>query len=246
MASITQSNRIDLAKITMALAKNTPTSGSYEASAQHYCSELYRAYSDAIVLTRMFVMRPFHSLPSDISDFTSNLAQSAQVDHLVRDDLPVLALVGTHGMKHEWNRRQSSGGHKGIPLAGEKFIREVPMMMALFLQTYGRLDWLDNSSEQERRKISGKASGMFYVEDAAKVVDERNRKVIAAQDFVAAHDVKTVFGVGGGYVDGSFLVSLTFTREHFDKQQAEAFVPSIHEFRSRTFRQLSENRVFGN
>ena len=90
----------------------------------------------------------------------------------------------------------------------------------------------------------GKFSGVFHVSDAGKSKDEKGRHIIAAQDFVKAQKVKTVFGIGGGYIDGSLAVKLFFTREMLDRDLGRAFLPGLNLFKVQTFDHVSNGTIF--
>ena len=63
--------------------------------------------------------------------------------------------------------------------------------------------------------------GMFFIDDAAVDEDEQGRKIIAAQDFVEEHNIKSVFGFGGqASSDGSYCVVVVFTDTELTNQKA--------------------------
>src|SRR5512144_2112177 len=99
-----------------------------------------------------------------------------------------------------WNDRRNSQGHVGIPLATSDFIEAIPMMSRLLKELGMGLDWIDSNDTSMVARALGSSSGLFYVPDAALEIDAKGRKVIAGQDFVKTHGVKTVFGMGGAFI----------------------------------------------
>ncbi|MHC4686452.1 MAG: hypothetical protein ACYTEW_19390, partial [Planctomycetota bacterium] len=66
-----------------------------------------------------------------------------------------------------------------------------------------------------------------------------------AQDFVEANDVKTVFGLAGGYPVGKmFVTAIVFCRETLDKAEAELFSPLIDAFTTNTASHASTGAIF--
>ncbi len=80
--------------------------------------------------------------------------------------------------------------------------------------------------------------------DAKTRVDQQNRKIVSAQDFVAAHDIKTVFGLGGSYLNGSFVTIIIFTREFVEQSQAEGFMLLVNAFKIATMRLVMQGAIF--
>jgi hypothetical protein len=68
--------------------------------------------------------------------------------------------------------------------------------------------------------------------------------MIAAQDFVSANGVRTVFGTGGSYLNGTVMVLVFFTREEIEKSQAIAFVPLANVFKAATLDPVMNDRIF--
>ena len=85
------------------------------------------------------------------------------------------------------------------------------------------------------------AAGLPVVPDAAAkrrsvlVLSAKDRPIIAGQDFVAAHGVKTVFGFGGAYMlERSFAVIIVFARETVSREQVRAFAGLASLFKAAT------------
>jgi hypothetical protein len=106
-------------------------------------------------------------------------------------------------------------------------------------------DWVSSDSTGIIQRTMGKMAGLFYVADARTAVDEKGRKIIAAQDFVAKYNIKTVFGIGGGYVkDATFIALIIFAREQLDEDRAQCFLPLATVIKAATTHPLLRGRIF--
>jgi len=216
-----------------------------EDAAQKYTDVMYNEFKDSIVLVRLFATVPFGELPAPNQKFVTDLAASAGISSLVNDRMLVLSLLGTRGENAAWNNRHNSQGHVGIPLASGNFIEAVPMMSRLLKELGLGLDWIDSGDTKIVAKTIGGLAGVFYVPDARTTVDQQGRKIIAAQDFVSAYNVKTVFGIGGGYMGGNvFVTNIVFIREIIEKRLAEQFMPVVNTFKTGTMSLVSGKKIF--
>ncbi len=220
---------------------------SLEEAAQRTVDMVYNEYSDSLVLLRLYATVPFGRLPDFNRNFVTQLAQSNNISSQIRDNTMVLSLMGTRGIFPSWNDRRKSNGHVGIPLASATFIDQVPMMSRLLKEVGLDLSWIERQDSSMIIDAMGRVSGVFYVEDASTAIDHKNRKIIAAQDFVATHQVKTVFGLAGGYATNPvFITLIAFTREKMAKSQAALFKPLITNFKANTMKLASVNAFFKN
>ena len=239
---------VDITQFVPVLSKVKEKSGgckSLEEAAQHVTDVLYGEFSDSIVLVRMFATVPFGKLPAANSAAVSKLAQTANIAPLLKSDTLVLSLVGSRGARPAWNDRHQSQGHVGIPLASAAFIDKIPMMSRLLKEVGLDLAWIESRDTNMIVEAMGRASGVFYVRDAKTAVDHQNRKIIAAQDFVEAHQIQTVFGLAGGYATNQvFLTLIVFCRETLAKSQAALFTPVITSFKANTTSLATTSAIF--
>ena len=218
-----------------------------EEAAQRYTDAIYSEFEDSVVLTRLFATIPYRNLPATNRVFVDKLAASAGISHLIREQMLVLSLLGTRGKKATWNSRHDSEEHVGIPMASADFIEAIPMVSRLLKELGLGLDWIDTQDTEIVAKTIGKMAGVFHVPDAKTNVDHKNRKIIAAQDFVEAYNVKTVFGLGGSYLytgGNTFLVNIMFTNEAIEKRQAERFMTLLNTFKTATAGLDASGKVF--
>ena len=218
---------------------------SLDVAAQQLTSYFYDQFRESILLCRLFATIPFGQLPAANQQFARELAQSAGVQGLLSDDTLILSLMGTRGKEEDWNHRERSKGHIGIPLVSGPFVQSIPMLARLLKQLGLGLDWLDAGNSLQMTKTIGSMRGAFFVPDAAEQVDEEGRKIIAAQEFVGAHQVKTVFGLGGAYVGTTtFMMMIFFCSETIAHEKATGLMPVIDRFKVSTRTLVEDGRFF--
>ena len=245
MAKISASGVQDFRALQDAIATAVQVSSTLEKASQAYTQVIYEAFKESVVLVRQFATAPYQGLPPESRAFVNQLAGEKGLKQALRNETLVLSLLGTSGVRPEWNRRSQSRGHLGIPLLSAKFIDAIPMMSRLLKELGLGLDWIDQHDADVVVKTMGSMSGVFFVKDAASEVDHSGRKIIAAQDFVKTHGVKSVFGFGGAYLGThTFAVTILFLRETIEKNKAEQFAAGVAHFKTQTMG-LAKTRIFG-
>ncbi|MFQ5709913.1 MAG: hypothetical protein ACE5HO_20855 [bacterium] len=217
-----------------------------EQAAQTLAEALHTQFSDSVVVARIFLTVPFGDLPKSNKEFVQNLTNSAGAADTLTTACPVLSLIGTHGQEADWCDRRKSKGHVGIPLISADFVGAIPMISRLLKEFGVPLDFLDSHDPDVLIETIGKKTGLFFVEDAAKATDAQGRKIIAAQDFVSDHNVKSVFGIGGAYDNGRLFVIVVFCRDAFSRTTAEDFLTLATLFQSQTNGLASSGNIFIN
>jgi hypothetical protein len=216
-----------------------------EEGAQALATELHARFEESVVLARVFLTVRFDGLPADVRAFVENLARSAgKATRALPGVMPVLSLVGTRGEDSGWNARRSSRGHQGIPLMSATHVRAIPMIARLFREIGVPLTWIDSDDAQRIATAMGHSAGLFFVPDAGTAVDDHGRKIIADQEFVSTHGVKTVFGTGAAYARGQLLVTVVFCRHPVGRATAERFLALADLFRGQTASLLESGKVF--
>ena len=245
MGLISKLSLQDLIKLQDKIAEQVSGCAALEDAAQQYMSILYETLSESIVLVRLFAVIPFGELPETNREFVTSLAESAGISELIRDQTLVLSLLGSRGHKPEWNDRRNSQGHVGIPLASSDFIDRIPMMSRLLKQMGAGIDSIDANDTELVAKTFESLSGVFHVRDAVTEVDNQGRKIIAAQDFVEAENIKTVFGIGGCYLGTSlFFTTIVFVREFLEKDMVERFMLQANKFKTATLDFVDDGKIF--
>lgn len=218
---------------------------SLERAGQRLTELMYEEFKESIVMARFFATAPFNKLPDFNKQFVTQLAASKGISELIKDQTLVLSLLGTYGDKDEWKDRHNSKGHIGIPLVSADFITLIPMISRLLKMLGVPFEWISSTDTGIVTKALGSIFGVFYVPDAKTAVDEHNRKIITMQDFVDSSNIKTVFGLAGGYISGvTFVVLIVFTRETVSKYCVEQFMPLINSIKMSTAHLVSEGKIF--
>lgn len=245
MAKLSASGVHEFRALQDTITTAVQVSSTLEKASQAYTRVIYDAFKESIVLVRQFATVPYQGLPLEVHAFVDPLVGEKGLKQALRNETLVLSLLGTSGVKPEWNRRSQSRGHLGIPLLSAQFIDAIPMMSRLLKELGLGLDWIDQHDADVVVKTMGSMSGVFFVKDAASEVDHSGRKIIAAQDFVKTHGVKSVFGCGGAYLGThTFAVTIIFLRETIEKHKAEQFAASVANFKTQTMG-LAKTRIFG-
>jgi hypothetical protein len=215
-----------------------------QEAAQTCARLLYEEFQESLVLARVFVTLPFGELPARDQAFVTALAGAREISPLLNEKTQVLSLLGTQGAEAAWSDRYHSQGHLGIPLVTADFVESIPMLARLMSDMGIGSDWFDKFEPDILVKNLGRAAGVFYVRDARTRLDARDRRIVSAQDFVLRHDIHTVFGLGGSYLNGSFVTMILFTRETIEQPQAEAFMLLVNTLKTATLSLVMNGAIF--
>jgi hypothetical protein len=156
----------------------------------------------------------------------------------------VLSLLGTRGREASWNDRAASRGHLAIPLIDRSFVQGAPMIAKLLADLEIDLKKLDDGAPIATRHMLGGRNGTFYVPDAQSAKDDHGRNIIASREFVQAQQVRTVFGMGGAYLDGRLIVAIIFTSELLYRAVVDRYPSLISTFKAVTAQVQTDGLVF--
>jgi hypothetical protein len=213
---------------------------SVEAAAETFVKAFSVAFSD-VALARLFIVLPVARVPAREADFAARFAGD---DPRFGPTTRVLTLLGTGGREAAWNERRLSRGHLCIPLIDRAFIEAAPMIAKLLADIDVDLGGFDDGRPIATRKLIGGKNGMFYVPDATTAMDAQGRYVIADRTFVERYAIRTVFGMGGAYVDGTLVTSLIFSTEKIPQLIVDRFPSLISNFKMATAKLVEERRIF--
>jgi hypothetical protein len=213
---------------------------SLQEAAQDFAALFADGFS-SVVLARVFVVVPFEALPAAEQQFAA-----AFVSHDARlgPRTPVLSLLGTSGREPGWNTRGASRGHLAIPLLDRQYVEQAPMIARLLADLEIDLKNLDDGRPIATRRMLGGRNGTFYVPDAQSARDEQGRAIIPAQDFVMQHEIRTVFGMGGAYLDGTLVLAIVFCSEALDRLVVDRFPSFISNFKMATAQLQGQGRIY--
>jgi hypothetical protein len=244
MSVISNCSPIEVRNLIDRIESELKNCARLQEASQECARLLYEEFEESIVLARVFMTLPFRVLTSRDKSFVTELAGTRNLQHLLNDKTQILSLLGTYGEQSEWRDRFQSRGHIGIPLLSASFVESIPMVSRLMNDMGISTDWFDETEQDVLVKSLGRAAGVFYVRDARTWLDHQNRKIVSAQDFVEEYGVKTVFGLGGSYLNGSFVTIIVFTRETIEQARAEAFISMVNTFKVATMRHAMAGLIF--
>lgn len=196
-----------------------------------------------VVLARVFAVTPMSMLPDPEVRVATAAARALSITETLTPATPVLALLGTAGVEASWNRRETSAGHRALPLVGT-FVKSAPMVAALLSSLEVDLGAFVADPGVQIRAMTGNLNKRFFVPDARTATDGRGRNIIAAQDFVAKYGVRTVFGMGGGFVDKMLAVVVLFTREVLEATDVDRLASFIGTFKMATSKLVESGALF--
>jgi hypothetical protein len=221
---------------TGAMERHPPT---VQQAAQLFVEDFGRSFR-SVVLGRLFLVLPFERLPP---------AEAARATAALHGAAPgrafqVLSLLGTWGRQAAWCDRRASRGHLAVPLLDQAHVQEVPMIAKLLSDLQVDFAGLDDGRPIASQRMLGGLNGKFFVSDALTAIDSRGRFVIPARDFVTTYGVRTVFGMGGAYVDGTLAVCVFFTDELVDSVVVDRFPSLISNFKMGTAPLLAQGHIY--
>ena len=238
MASLRDVSWPEIDRLRDAVAASKPV--SVESAAETFVNAFFVSFTD-IVLVRLFIVIPVARVPERERVFAARFAGE---DLRFGPNTRVLTLLGSRGREAAWNDRRASRGHLCIPLIDRAFIEAAPMIAKLLADIDVDLGAFDDGRPIATRKLLGGKNGMFYVPDAKTVMDTMGRHVIADRAFVEKYGVRTVFGMGGAYADGTLVTSLVFATDKIPQLLVDRFPSLISNFKMATASLAREGRIF--
>jgi hypothetical protein len=240
MHSLSSATWSDIELVRARLSERAANASSVQDVAQGFAGDMATSFS-SIALARVFIVQGLDELPAEEQQAARAAAGSFALDPTTR----VLSLLGTFGLEKAWCDRRQSKGHRSIPLTSSTAVRDIPMVAKLLADLGADITALDLAgSGIGTRFLAGGRGGVFFVADAESAVDARGRRVIAASDFVARYGIRTVFGMGGVYGDGTLAVSLFFTNERLERLNVDRFGNLITSFKIVTAELVERGRIY--
>jgi hypothetical protein len=243
-ATLATVTRSELEELESRIRASASKANSLDVAAQAFTREMFDSFPGSTALARVYATVPYGVLPTESRAFVEKLVAAKGDQGRLQAETPVLSLLGSYGLLPEWRDRKLSQGHVGIPLIDSRFVASIPMVARLLQELGSPLDWLDDTPAAYVRRLVGGFNGVFYVPEAATAKDAHGRLIVPAQDFVAEHNVKTVFGMGGHYLDGTLVLAIVFARESLPRSQAETFASLISNFKTATSAIVRRRAIF--
>jgi hypothetical protein len=240
---LSRSTPHDLLDVQDRLRSYLQATATLEAAAAACVRSLHGEFSESIVLARLFVSLPFASLCEPLRRKAWDVVEAQSLHGFVTDRTPVLTLLGTYGREPAWCDRHASAHHAAIPLCSQSFVDSIPMI-ARMLQEMGVDLGLDADDRHVSRILGSGWTGLFYVDDARSARDQHGRRIIPAADFVERHGVRTVFGLGKAYANGSIATLIVFTNTLVPRNKVMDLAALITLFKAATMDHLQNGAIF--
>jgi hypothetical protein len=211
-----------IGQLSDAISASTVNSTNMEECAQNITRRLYDEFLDnenrrpQCVLVRCFKTHVLGQLPHDLRALAGQAAPEQTLD----DATKCLVLLGTSGIRPEWNARQSSASHQAIPLPSPKIVARFPMIAQVLTQLGVDVAKVLRPSTGVFVDTHEELYNVFYVEDA-----HDSPHIPAQQAFVVPYRVQTVLGLGGMLPSGDMFMIVMFTRVKLPRDKAELFKP---------------------
>jgi hypothetical protein len=209
-----------------------------DATAQYFAAELATEFSESVVLARVFFVLPLSRTPPRHRAFAAGVA--GRIGEQLTDATRLLCLAGSSGVTPEWNQPTTSKGHLAIPLSSPRFVASLPMLSALFEQLGLWAHLFSEKLESSLRRRS-----LFFVPDARTARDASGRFVIPGRDFVAEHQVRSVFGGAETFNEEIAVCFLVFANEVLSDAQVESFSAVSHLILAAMLKPLHQKAYFG-
>ncbi|HEY9867916.1 MAG TPA: hypothetical protein V6D08_01810 [Candidatus Obscuribacterales bacterium] len=170
----------------------------------------------ACALVRLFKTHRFGDLQPELRAF----ARTQLGTNGASDDMKCLVLLGTAGVKPEWNCTRESAGHRAIPLPSPEFVKAFPMISHLISQFGIELHELIAPEPSLILDAAQTSFNVFYVAEALG-----SPNVPAQEDFVLPYGIRSVLGFGGMLPGQDLFAVILFSREPIPYTVAEMFKP---------------------
>ncbi len=244
MPSFTDLDRRTVLDIQDRMRPSLAQATTLEDAAQVLVAALCSEFPTGIVLARTFITLPFARLPEDLRRAAWACVEDQTLHSAVSPTTPVLTLLSTYGREADWCDRRRSRGHAAIPLSSRSFVDSIPMV-ARMLHEMGIDLGLDTGGDPYVQRLLGAGwIGLFHVDDARTARDDQGRRIIPSHDFVEAYGVRSVFGLGKAYGNGSIASVVVFATSVLPRATVEALVPIVNQFKAQTIDLMSRGAIF--
>ncbi|MBI5577394.1 MAG: hypothetical protein HY896_13665 [Deltaproteobacteria bacterium] len=194
--------------------------GSMEEAAGRIVRYLHENFGDrrtgaqSCALVRLYRTCPYGELDGELKYFARRLGGGAEIS----PETKCLTLLATAGDRSEWNSRESSEGHKAVPLPSAKVVSQAPMISQLIVQFGLDIGDVVRPDPAVLLELEQKTFNVFHVEEAAG-----SPYVPAQQDFVVKFGIRSVLGFGGMLPDGNLFAIIMFSRTVVPREKTDMF-----------------------
>jgi hypothetical protein len=220
MYDLTNFNQTDLCQCAIALRNMDFGAQSMEELANRMVRYLYDKLLDqqtgnsACAIVRFFKTHPYQALTIELQKAASDMLGD-------RSALPTtkcLTLLATVGDQPEWNSRQTSVGHKAIPLIDQDFVERAPMISQLIRQFGLEVNTVLEAAPEIMVDLERTTFNVFYIPEALG-----SQYIPAQKEFVIPHQIRSVLGFGGMLPSGNLFAIILFSKVFIPPDTADRF-----------------------
>jgi hypothetical protein len=222
MYDLTNFTLRDMTQCGAALRKLGAGANSSAEVGQAVAAFLFEQFRDvaadtpACALVRFFKTRSFADLSLDLRARAISLLGGTPATSAMK----CLVLLGTAGIRPEWNSRQASAGHQVIPLPSEEMVQRSPMISQLVSQFGLEVSTLIEPDPALLVDLEQRSYNVFHVAEA------RGSPHVPAQDeFVIPCRICSVVGFGGLLPSGDLFAVILFAAIPIARATADLFRP---------------------
>ena len=209
MYDLTNFSQDDMYKCAIALRNMDSGSKSMEEVSNRIVRYLYEHLIDgqtgkpACALVRLFKIHPYGDLNDELQKAAFRIAKS----NFINPSTKCLTLLATAGDEPQWNSRNTSNGHKAIPLLDKDFVSQVPMISRL-IQEFGLdIDTVLAPTPEVLADLESHTFSVFYVPNALE-----SPYIPSKKEFVIPYKIKSVLGFGGMLSSGELFAIILFAK----------------------------------
>ncbi|MEM9492673.1 MAG: histidine kinase dimerization/phospho-acceptor domain-containing protein, partial [Myxococcota bacterium] len=184
-----------------------------------YCYEHLRrdrVGEPSAVLARLFCTVSYSDLPNELQRAADAVLDGESPPPATK----CLTLLGTNGVRPEWNSRTGSRGHQAIPLVSADMLKKTPMISHLLRQLGIEVEALLAPREELFISRDQRVYNVFHVEHA-----QGSPYVPAQNEFVIPYGIRSVLGCGGLLRTGQLFALIVFCNVDVPRPTAELFRP---------------------
>jgi len=193
---------------------------SMEEVANKIVRYLYEGVADtetgerSFALVRLFKTHAYEELDTELREFAAEVLGHEPTDPSTK----CLTLLATAGSKKHWNSRDTSSGHKVIPLPSEEMLTAFPMISNLVSQLGFEVKDVLNPAPNVLMDIDQRTYNVFYEPNALG-----SEYIVAQQDFVIPEQIRSCLGFGGMLPSGNLFAVIMFSRVPITPNVASMF-----------------------
>ena len=173
-----------------------------------------RRGAPACALVRLFRTLPYRDLDVGSQAF----ARAASGGEILEPEVRCLTLMATMGDQPEWQSRESSRGHRAIPLTTVEVVERAPMIAQLIRQMGMDIAKVVRPPAGLLLDDTATTHSVFYVPRA-----EGSPHIVAQTEFVIPYRIASVVGFGGIVSSGDMFATILFSKVPISAEAADLF-----------------------